>query len=819
MHMMYKKSDELPGTSSCQVNNTSRVERSNNNWRHNQQAYFQQIDVPADKNCLFLAVSLAYLIPVQDDDFLFQERYKILFGRCTILRNLICDYMDYVQNLLQNYNPFLDETINNNRIIRTIIDSFRNQVVTYIERKKSTFKLFIVSDFDEYLKKMRDCSICGGEPEIRAMSEMLKANITVFGTIENTEYNNGDIQIKLFHVNCSGIDEGRNHYNYGLEQSVVDHMVINNIENNKLPLGRKSVEAIAKIKWYENKVMFKVTSLSEITDSQLLHHYQTELEKSANEEKLLAVMIDLNNFNWVTLVIHYKDSQFHGYYVDCQGRKLQYSIKNAWNQTNNDKVRDIIDCTIKRKKGIKKYESGMFAFKDAESIIKEQLNNKVIDVQKMKMKFTYETYYLVGRLKRDRKNFAEKLKEKVKMEVKIRVCSKILQQLEKIRKFSYENVNIFLYFLETITLEDSSQFGKDYSDKFKEEIFGSENSSLVKTIRNLLFMHSDYNRAIEGNTLHQEMMKLLKKDISCKNFFQKLKDYMCQVSSNLETNDNKQLNVLEDFLKTQREIEEMHKNKTFGYVINDDQICKKLRKLFKNCIKKTGNKLNAGQEDEIMFILTANIIPNLIPIYPELQDTLSTKSQSKLSCKVLNKIRKFRSEFLHNFHTYGEDPLGKNFILKEGIRELLDYFFKYSLSEKAYKKFKNPSSLEQELKYLLRNTQQDFKKNFKLNSDVEPAALKLVGSKPELSCVVKYLKLMSVIDNESVTKERERKRKISKNQVICRELKNVDRKRIYIEFEKLEKALNENDLNKLIKDLKTYLETDKGTFRGVTRRS
>lgn len=37
----------------------------------------RDINVPEDGNCLFWSIAMAYLIPVGNDDVLFQQRYKI----------------------------------------------------------------------------------------------------------------------------------------------------------------------------------------------------------------------------------------------------------------------------------------------------------------------------------------------------------------------------------------------------------------------------------------------------------------------------------------------------------------------------------------------------------------------------------------------------------------------------------------------------------------------------------------------------------------------------------------------------------------------
>ncbi len=46
------------------------------NQRHNA----WEIDVAGDGSCLFCAVTLAYLIPIKDDDYVFKKRFEKLFG-------------------------------------------------------------------------------------------------------------------------------------------------------------------------------------------------------------------------------------------------------------------------------------------------------------------------------------------------------------------------------------------------------------------------------------------------------------------------------------------------------------------------------------------------------------------------------------------------------------------------------------------------------------------------------------------------------------------------------------------------------------------
>ncbi|WP_386086930.1 ankyrin repeat domain-containing protein [Wolbachia endosymbiont (group A) of Norellia spinipes] len=96
---------------------------------------------------------------------------------------------------------------------------FRNRVVDHISSYRNEFRDFVEGDFERYLENMRNPDTWGGEPEIRAMSGMLSATISVSGEVE-TQYGNGDIQIQLFHVGAPG---KRNHYNFGLERNIIDN--------------------------------------------------------------------------------------------------------------------------------------------------------------------------------------------------------------------------------------------------------------------------------------------------------------------------------------------------------------------------------------------------------------------------------------------------------------------------------------------------------------------------------------------------------------------------------------------------------------------
>ncbi|WP_264953933.1 ankyrin repeat domain-containing protein [Wolbachia endosymbiont (group A) of Endotricha flammealis] len=171
----------------------------------------KRIDVPGDGSCLFWSVTMAYLIPVRNDDALFRQRYEVLFGNDgTVTQNL-----DHIRGLVRNLGAAnYDDTFAN--LVRNV---FRNRVVDHISSYRNEFRDFVEGDFERYLENMRNPDTWGGEPEIRAMSGMLSATISVSGEVE-TQYGNGNTQIQLFHVGAPG---KRNHYNFGLERNIIDN--------------------------------------------------------------------------------------------------------------------------------------------------------------------------------------------------------------------------------------------------------------------------------------------------------------------------------------------------------------------------------------------------------------------------------------------------------------------------------------------------------------------------------------------------------------------------------------------------------------------
>ncbi|WP_265018042.1 ankyrin repeat domain-containing protein [Wolbachia endosymbiont (group A) of Coremacera marginata] len=182
----------------------------------------KRIDVPGDGSCLFWSVTMAYLIPVRNDDALFRQRYEVLFGN----ERAVIQNLDRIRNLVSNLGAAnYDDTFAN--LVRNV---FRNRVVDYIRDRENEFRDFVEGNFENYLENMRNPNTWGDEPEIRAMSGMLRATISVSGATES-RYENGNIQIQLFHVGAPG---KRTHYNFGLERNIISN-------NKELVKGLKRV--------------------------------------------------------------------------------------------------------------------------------------------------------------------------------------------------------------------------------------------------------------------------------------------------------------------------------------------------------------------------------------------------------------------------------------------------------------------------------------------------------------------------------------------------------------------------------------------------
>ncbi|WP_353286404.1 hypothetical protein [Wolbachia endosymbiont (group A) of Crataerina pallida] len=115
---------------------------------------FERIDVPGDNSCLFWSVTMAYLIPVRNDDALFRQRYEVLFGN----EGAVIQNSDRIRNLVRNLSAAdYDDTFAN--LVRNV---FRNRVVDYIRDHENEFRNFVEGNFENYLKNMRNPNTWGG---------------------------------------------------------------------------------------------------------------------------------------------------------------------------------------------------------------------------------------------------------------------------------------------------------------------------------------------------------------------------------------------------------------------------------------------------------------------------------------------------------------------------------------------------------------------------------------------------------------------------------------------------------------------------------
>ncbi|MCC8369105.1 MAG: hypothetical protein LN573_03430, partial [Rickettsia endosymbiont of Oxypoda opaca] len=196
--------------------NLIRYRRSNGD-NNQPPSTFVPVDVPGDGSCLFWATALAYLIPVEDNSVAFAERFKRLFGEEESAN------IRHIRELIRKYDPFANNIRSDRTFNRLVTRILRDRVVNYISSDADRYREFITGDFNQYLNNMRDRNSWGGEPEILAMSNMLGATINVDAGGTTHTRGNGNISIRLYHVNAArSASQGneRNHYNFGLERNL-----------------------------------------------------------------------------------------------------------------------------------------------------------------------------------------------------------------------------------------------------------------------------------------------------------------------------------------------------------------------------------------------------------------------------------------------------------------------------------------------------------------------------------------------------------------------------------------------------------------------
>ncbi len=205
--------------------NLIRYRRSNGD-NNQPPSTFVPVNVPGDGSCLFWATTLAYLLPVEDDADAFSERFERLFGEEE------SGNIRHIRELVREYDPFSNNVRSDRIFNRLVTRVLRNRVVDYISSHENDFRNFVGGEngrgFNEYLDNMRDRTTWGDEPEIEAMGRMLGATINVDAGGAVHTRGDGNIPIRLYHVNAArSASQGneRNHYNFGLERTLHQQII------------------------------------------------------------------------------------------------------------------------------------------------------------------------------------------------------------------------------------------------------------------------------------------------------------------------------------------------------------------------------------------------------------------------------------------------------------------------------------------------------------------------------------------------------------------------------------------------------------------
>ncbi len=187
-----------------------------------------EVDVPDDGTCLFYAVSFAYLIPVIDDPAQFRTRYINLFG------SEVAASAEENRVILKGYDGSVEFIKKLTGIFEVLVNvNFRKNVVDYMRQKKKEYVENFASEevFLAHLTYMGDPKnrAWGDQPEIKAMCEMLQANIILYAHDAQDKpkpmpgYNHGlsfqdSCKLHLVYTAADGDRRAKNHYHYLIEE-------------------------------------------------------------------------------------------------------------------------------------------------------------------------------------------------------------------------------------------------------------------------------------------------------------------------------------------------------------------------------------------------------------------------------------------------------------------------------------------------------------------------------------------------------------------------------------------------------------------------
>lgn len=174
------------------------------------------VDVPGDGSCLYYSVTLAYLLPVLNDEKNeFTTRCKNIFGD-TVSDQTIQQAKEFLKSYRDTRTLYKDPPRND--FFENLVNiEFRKTVVNYIRQRRNEFEVPLSQDenrkkydnFDNYMVVMATSKEWGGDVELRAISEILKSHIKVFQTFNDFTPEHGTNYETKMHLIFLGA-----HYHY-----------------------------------------------------------------------------------------------------------------------------------------------------------------------------------------------------------------------------------------------------------------------------------------------------------------------------------------------------------------------------------------------------------------------------------------------------------------------------------------------------------------------------------------------------------------------------------------------------------------------------